>query len=118
MPDREHVVRPHAETEEDDRHGRGGDEGVAEDRLAREDRNHFGDHAEGRQDHDIDLGMAEEPEEVLPEHRAAARRWIEEVGAELTVEQQHHQRRGERRQGADDQDRLAKRHPDEQRQPS
>ena len=64
--DREHVVRPHAEADEADRNGRGRHRFVAEDHLARKDRNHFRDHAEGRQDQDVDLGMAEEPEQVLP----------------------------------------------------
>ena len=68
----EHVVDPHAEAEEGD----GGDgidhHRVAEERLAREDRDDLGDDAEGRQDQDVDLRMAEDPEEVLPEHRVAA----------------------------------------------
>ena len=40
---------------------------VAEDRLAREDRHDLGHDAERRQDQDVDLGMAEEPEQVLPQ---------------------------------------------------
>ena len=45
---------------------------VAEDGLAREDREDVGGDAHGGQDQDVDLGVAEEPEEVLPEERRAA----------------------------------------------
>ena len=44
---------------------------VAEQRLAAEHRDDLGDDAEERQRDDVDLGVAEEPEQVLPEHRAA-----------------------------------------------
>ena len=68
----EHVVDPDAEAEEGDR-GDGVDhDRVAEERLAREDRDDLGDDAEGRQDQDVDLRVAEDPEEVLPEQRIAA----------------------------------------------
>ena len=56
---------------------------VAEQRLAREDRQDLGDHAHRRQDDDVDLRVAEEPEEVLPEDRVAARGRVEEAGAEM-----------------------------------
>ena len=71
--------------------------GVAEHRLAREDRDDLGDEAEHRQDQHVDLGVAEEPEEVLPEQRRAAGLGVEEVRAELAVEQQHDQRGRQRR---------------------
>jgi hypothetical protein len=41
------------------------------------------------QDQDVHLGMAEEPEEVLEQHRVAAARRVEEGGAEIAVGQQH-----------------------------
>ena len=67
----EHVVRPHGHRQAGDRDG-GGDQGlVAEQRLAAEHREDLGRDAEERQRQDVDLGMAEEPEEVLPQHRAA-----------------------------------------------
>ncbi len=47
---------------------------VAEDRLAREDRQDLGGDAHRGQDQDVDLGVAEEPEEMLPEQRLAAAR--------------------------------------------
>ena len=52
-----------------DPHRRRGDRLVAEDRLAREDREDLGDHPEARQDQDVDLRVPEEPEQVLVEHR-------------------------------------------------
>ena len=80
----EHVVDPDAEAEEGD----GGDgvdhDRVAEERFAREDRDDLRDETEGRQDQDVDLGVAEDPEEVLPEHRVAAggdQRAIDDVEA-------------------------------------
>ena len=62
---------------------------VAEDRLAREHRQDVGGDAHGGQDQDVDLGVAEEPEQVLPEQRLAAARRDEEAGAERAVEEQH-----------------------------
>ena len=45
----------------------------AEERLAREGGEHLGDDAHRGQDQDVDLGVAEDPEQVLPEQRVAAR---------------------------------------------
>ena len=55
-------------------HGR-----IAEDGLAREDGNDLVGEGEGGQHQDVDLGMAEDPEEVHPEHGRAAGLGIEEV---------------------------------------
>ena len=52
---------------------------IAEDRLLREGRHDVADHAEARQDHDVDLGMAEEPEQVLEQQRIAAAGRLEKV---------------------------------------
>ena len=90
---REHVVRPGQEAEERDRDGRRGDRLVAEDRLSREHRQDLGDDAEAGQHHDVDLGVAEEPEQVLPQQRRAAVGRVEEVRAEVPVGQQHRHRR-------------------------
>ena len=57
---------------------------VAEQRLAAEDRDDLGDDAEERQRDDVDLGMAEEPEQVLPQDRAAVG-GVEDVRAEVPV---------------------------------
>ena len=113
---REHVVGPHEEAEEADRGGGGGDRLVAEDRLAREHRQDLRDDPEGGQHHDVDLGVPEEPEEVLPQQRRAALRGVEEVGAEVAVGEQHRDRRRDHRQREDQQHRVGEDRPDEQRQ--
>jgi hypothetical protein len=112
----EHVVRPDEQREEADRHRREGDRLVAEDRLAAEHRQHLGDHAEGRQDHDVDLRVAEEPEGVLVEQRLAAAGREEEARAELAVEQQQREARRERRQDGDEEPRVDLDRPHEERQ--
>ena len=55
-------------------HGR-----IAEDGFAREDRDDLVGNAEGGQHQDIDLGMAEDPEEVHPHDGRAAGLGIEEM---------------------------------------
>jgi hypothetical protein len=65
----------------------GRDRLVAEDRLAGEDGDDLREDAEGRQHEDVDLGVAEEPEQVLVEQRRAALRRVEERGPEVPVEQ-------------------------------
>ena len=68
----EHVVGPHPGGEGGDGHGGEDHALVAEDRLAGEDREDLGHDAEVGQGQDVHLGMAEEPEEVLPQQRRAA----------------------------------------------
>ena len=87
--DRVHVVRPDHEAERRDGDHRIDHRQVAEDRLAREGRDHVADDAEARHDDDVDLGVAEEPEDVLVEHRVAAARGVEEGRPEVAVGQQH-----------------------------
>src|SRR3546814_20818726 len=58
---------------------------VAEQPFAREHGDDFGDHAEGRQNHDVDLGVPEEPEYVLIQHRVTAAGGIDEGGDEVAV---------------------------------
>jgi hypothetical protein len=54
---------------------------------------------EGRQDQDVDLGMAEDPEQVLPEDRVATTGWYVEVSPEGPVDHQQDQRDGDDREG-------------------
>jgi hypothetical protein len=49
------------------------------------------DRGESGQDHDVDLGVTEEPEEVLPQDRVAALRGIEEATAVVAVDEQQDQ---------------------------
>ncbi len=116
-PHREHVVRPDAEAQDRDGDRRAGDELVAEDRLAREDRDDLGDHPERGQRHDVDLGVTEGPEEVLPQKgRRPAAGGLEEVRVELAIDEQHHERRVEDGEREDDEDGVDERHPHEERQ--
>ena len=80
----EHVVAPDPEAEEGDEHAGEHHRRVAEERLAGEDRQHLGDDAERRQDQDVDLGVAEDPEEVLPEDRIAPARRARRSGCRRT----------------------------------
>ena len=94
-----HVMRPDDEAQRADDDDRPDHHAVAEDVLARMRADQVGDDAEGRQRDDIDLGMAEEPEQVLEQDRAAAAMFQllahlddgrhEEAGAEQPVEQHH-----------------------------
>ena len=68
-----------------DRGGRVRDGLVAEDRLARKDRQHFGDDAHRGQHHDVHRRMRVEPEHVLPHGRIAARA-AEELRAKVAIE--------------------------------
>jgi hypothetical protein len=65
------VVGPYGDREDRDAEGRANEADVAEDRLAGEDRQDLGDDAEERQRDDVDLGVTEEPEQVLPQDPAA-----------------------------------------------
>ena len=60
-----HVVRPDDETQAADRDDRPDHHAIAEDILARVRAQEVGDDAKGRQRDDINLGVAEEPEQVL-----------------------------------------------------
>ena len=113
----EEVVQPHHERQHADRHRRHHHRAVAEQRLAGERRDHLGEHAERRQDQDVDLGMAPGPDQVHEHHHVAAGFIGEEVKAEVAVQQQHRQRRGQDREGGDDQQVGGKRRPAEHRHP-
>ena len=67
-----HVVRPDDEAECADGHDRPNHHAIAEDVLSRMSADQVGNDAEGRQGDNVDFGMAEEPEQVLQQDRAAA----------------------------------------------
>ena len=100
---RVHVVRPDDEAQRPDRDQRPDHRQVAEDRLAREGGDHVGDQAEAGQDHDIHFRVAEEPQDVLVQHRVAAAGRVEEGEAEVAVHQQHGDRARQNRKGQKDQ---------------
>ena len=93
------MVRPHDEAKRADRDQRPDHRHVAKDRLAREGRDDVADQAEARQDDDVNLGVSEEPQDVLVEDRVSAACWVKERGAEVTVGQQHRDGAGQNRQG-------------------
>ena len=64
---------------------------------------------------DVDLGVAEDPEQVLPEQRIAAGGDRVEVRAEEAVELQEHQRDRDDREGEDEQELHDERVPGEHR---
>ena len=111
----EHVVRPDDEADHADRDHRISHAEIAEHRLAAEGRDDLADHAEARQDHDVDLGVAEEPEQMLVEHDVAAARRVEEGGSEIAVGEQHGDRAREHRQRQQQQEGGDQDRPDEQR---
>ena len=88
---------------------------IAEDRLAREDRNDLGHEGKGRDDQHVDFGMAEDPEEVHPDDRRTAGLRVEEVAAQVAVDQQHDLRRGQRADGQQHQSRHDEVQPRKQR---
>ena len=109
------MVRPDDEADEADRHHGVRHAEIAEDGLARERRDDLAGDAEARQDQDIDLGVAEEPEQMLEQDRIAAALGIEERGAEVAVGQQHGDRARQHRQRQQQQERGHQHRPYEQR---
>ena len=97
-----HVVSPHGHRQGADGQRREDQADVAEDRLAGEDRNDLGDDAEERQREDVDLRVAEEPEQVLPQDGAAVG-GVVDVRAELAVVQNTEGRGGQQREDHEDQ---------------
>ena len=78
----EHVVHPNAEAQEGERNDRDDDRPVADQRPVGEDRDDRRQHAGHGQEDDVDVRVAEQPEQVLPEQRIAAARRVEERQAE------------------------------------
>ncbi|NCL75368.1 hypothetical protein AIIKEEIJ_02828 [Rhodococcus sp. YH1] len=109
-------MRPHRDRERRDGQGRVDQTRVTEDRLAREHREDLRDDAEERQRQHIHLWVAEEPEQVLPQHDSA-RSGVEDVSAELAVDEQGDQRRREQREDQQDQQRGDEGVPGEDRHP-
>ena len=79
-----------------DRDGRGHHDRITEDRLARKYRDDLGDDGKGRDHQNVDLRMSEDPEEVHPEYGGAAGLRVEEVSAQIAIDDQHDLRGGQR----------------------
>ena len=113
--DGEHVVRPDTEADEADANRGGDHRRIAEDRFAREDGDDLVGEGESGQDEDVDLGMAEDPEEVHPENGGAAGLRVEEVAAQIAIDAEHDLRGRERADGDEDQAAGDEIKPDQQR---
>jgi hypothetical protein len=87
---------------------------VAEQGFAAEDRQDLRDDAEERQRDDVDLGMTEEPEQVLPQQRPAVLRIID-LCAEPAVRCEAEEGRGQHREGHEHEEARDERVPGEDR---
>ena len=108
---------PHTEPDESDGDAGEHDERVSEQGLAAERRQDLGDDAHGWQDQDVDLGVAEDPEEVLPEQRVTPRLRRIEQRTEITVEEHLEQADRHRGKREDQQESDNQHHPHEHRHP-
>jgi hypothetical protein len=107
---REHVMDPQPESEQADRDHRQHHQRIAEHFAARERLGDLADETDRRDKDDVDFGMAEEPEQMLPEQRVAAFDRIVELRADQPVGDQegrcqHYRRHREQDHEARDQDR-------------
>jgi hypothetical protein len=113
----EHVVDPHAEPQQGDGHLGQDDVGVADHRPPAQG----GDDGRGdpeRREHDeVHLGVAEDPEQVLPQERLAATGGSEEVEPRPPLQLQEDVGQGEGREGEDDRQGHGQLAPDEDRHP-
>jgi hypothetical protein len=66
---------------------------------------------------DVDFGVPEEPEEVLPEDGGTARQRVEEVRTQISVKEQHDLPRRQGRQRVQDLHHRHQRQPYEERHP-
>lgn len=94
-----HMMTSHYETEKANSKDRIDHTELAKDGLAAEGSYHMADDAKGRENEDINLGVAKEPEEVLEEHRITTTVSIEEDSAEVTVGKQHSDTTSKNRDG-------------------
>ncbi len=110
----EHVVHPDAEAHEGQRNDRHDDRPVTDEAPVGEDRDDRRQGSGHRQEDDVDVGVTEQPEQMLPEQRIAAPLGVEERQAEgaLGFEQDraqdqrrkghHHHQRGDQHVPAED----------------
>ena len=110
------MVSPDQKAEDGDRDGRERHEAVAEDALAREAGDDFGDDAHRRQNHDVDGGMGIEPEQMLEEKRIAAEFGIEDAEVQRAFGGDQHDGDGDDRRAQKLNDAGGVVRPDEQRQ--
>src|SRR6266404_9122138 len=112
------MVGPDAHADKPDGDGCADHNRVAKYHFAGEDRNDFGGNSKSWKDKNINFGVTENPEEMHPENCRAAGHGVEEVAAEVTVDEQHELGCGERTDGQNHQARHNKIEPGEQWHPS
>ena len=101
------MVGPHDEADHTDSDHRVRHAEVAKYGLAAEGRDDLRDHAKARQDHDVDLWVTKEPEQVLVQDRVTAARGVEESRPKVAVSQEHgdrcckHGKRKQKQEGCD-----------------
>ena len=110
------MVSPHRHRQRTDAHGCKDDALVAKDWLTREDRDDLARDAEEWQREDIDLRMAEEPEQVLPQDRATVLR-REHHRSVMSIDERDDEGSGENREGNEDEQRGHEDGPGEHRHP-
>ncbi len=124
-------MRPHHHREHGDRDDRPDHRAVPPERAPRVVGDHLGDDADRREDQDIDLRVAQKPEEVLPQERtAAAGRSFErdatnhettrqeEARAGIAIHQLEDRRRLQRRKREQEEQRRHQLRPDEKGEPA
>ena len=111
----EEMMQPGAERNDADEKRRRHHRAVAEQRFAGEGGNHFRIDAERRQDENVDLRVSPRPDEVHEHHGVAAGLVGEEMKAEIAVEGQHRERRGQDREGGENEQARRQRRPAEHR---
>jgi len=83
------MVGPHYKTQDADRDDRRDHAAVTENSFARKGSEDVANNTEARNYKDVDLGMAEESEQVLVKNWVTAARWVEEAGIKVPVRQEH-----------------------------
>ncbi|EGE59446.1 hypothetical protein RHECNPAF_2190041 [Rhizobium etli CNPAF512] len=111
----EHVMDPKPESQNTGRDHRQDKRQIAENRAPGEGRDHGGHHADGGQEDDVNLRVAKEPEQVLPEKDVAAFRGIVELCTDQPVENERRGAEHDRRHGQNDEKGRHQHRPDEER---
>ena len=112
---RQHMMRPYPEAQQS-RCDHGEDDQVVADEIAPGDGcHHHRQHGGGRQKDDVDLGMAEEPEKMLPKQGIAAPCGVEERPVQRVFQFQQQRAENHRGKAQDDHDREHQECPCEDR---
>ena len=94
-------MEPNAEADRAGENGGDGHPGIADNGAAGKNRNDHGKHSGGGQKDDVDPGMTEEPEQLLPEDWIAAGCDSEKMRAPTAIQFHEHVGGGERRHSED-----------------